>query len=319
MSPSRVLRVARLSPFVVVLVAPLVASGFGLVAVGHDWLGLGSWLGLLVPLTLDAAALSFAFLAWQATLDDEPAGLERLLVWVYAGASAGLNMWHSDAIGGLHRAAFFGAASLTGALVWERVLHAIQRRQLRARGRIEKPAPRFRALRWLLFPVETAGAFRYAVGEEVSDPRTAIEAYRRRNEPAIAEDESTAAEVDEEEASEDRPTDEHAKAVPAFTLKPESTKAPRPAAPEPPAQPEPEAATERAPELVGLSNAAATRHAFEVIGALDGGEARKWLAARGVVVDKSQAAKLAKRAAAEASAAEEENTSPRLVAVGEDR
>lgn len=305
MSVGQVLRVARVAPFAVVMVAPILASGFGLVSVGHGWLGLDSWAALLVPLTLDAAALSFALLSWKATLDDDAAGVDRCFVWLFAGISAGLNIWFADAVGGLHRAVFYGTASMTAALVWERLLRAARRRELRALGRVDKPAPRFRFLRWLLFPVETAGAFRFAVGEGISDPRTAIARYRHRNAPEPEANDVPAA---------DR-TDAPRPHEPTFTQKPESPKPARSAAN--PARGEAAAAaavSEVAPELAGLSHRCAVEKAIESIGSYDAKAAREWLAARGVVVDKSGSCRIVRelRAAAETA---EQDTSPRLSVV----
>lgn len=319
MNVGQLMKVARIAPFAIVIVAPVLASGVGLVAVGHGWLGLHSWAGLLVPLTLDAAALSFAFLSWQATADDEAAGVERLLVWVFAAASAGLNIWYADSVGGAHSATFFGIASLTAALVWERMLHALQRRKLRELGRVDGRAPRFRFLRWVLFPIETAGSFRLAVGEGISDPRTAIDRYRRRNDPAtdVAEVEQTTARISAGEPSRKPAQVEAAKPAPA--KKP----AARPVAPRTTS-----AVQVPAPELQGCkTKKAMIIRAFDAVGSLDGQAAIEWLAARGVTVDKSGTYRIARelRAADETETAGDAvtgpaTTSPHLVAVGgEDR
>ncbi|MET9019238.1 DUF2637 domain-containing protein [Actinopolymorpha sp. NPDC004070] len=178
--------VVRAVPFAVVVASPVVASWYGLTALGRDWLGLGQ-AAPLVPLTLDAAALYAAVLAWRATLAGDAGGVDRLLVWVYAALSAGLNIWHADSIGGLPAAVFYGAASLSAALVWERTLRAVRRRELRTLGAIDSPAPRYRALRWLLHFTETWGAWTYAIGEGISDAREAMTAHRARTETDRAE------------------------------------------------------------------------------------------------------------------------------------
>lgn len=278
MRSSWVVKALAVVPFVVVVLAPVLASWHGLVAVGHEWMGLGGW-APLVPLTLDAAALYAAVLSWQATLAGDAAGVDRLLVWVYAAGSAGLNMWHADTVGGLPAACFYGAASLSAAVVWERTLRAARRRELRALGAIDSPAPRFRLLRWALHTRETAGAWRLAIGEGIPDARHAIEAYRARRggtwQPAplpLASDAKTSKR-------------ETAKTAPAAAD----------------------------PELAGLTKADALRRAFEAVGSYDVPAAREWLAAHGVEVDRSGAYKVAKRLQAAAADA------PRLVAVGDDR
>ncbi|WP_345572107.1 DUF2637 domain-containing protein, partial [Streptomyces plumbiresistens] len=92
--------------------APAVASWTGLVRLGREWLDLGA-MAPLVPLTIDAAGLYMALLAWRATLAGDSAGLDRFLVWLYAGLSAALNVWHADAVGGMRAAVFYGIASLS--------------------------------------------------------------------------------------------------------------------------------------------------------------------------------------------------------------
>ncbi|GAA5006401.1 hypothetical protein GCM10023317_41080 [Actinopolymorpha pittospori] len=65
-------------------------------------------------------------------------------MWVYAGLSAGINISHADAVGGLPAAVFYGVASLSATLVWERTLRAMRRAELRKLGAIDAPSPRCR-------------------------------------------------------------------------------------------------------------------------------------------------------------------------------
>lgn len=280
----------RVVPFVVVVLAPVAASWHGLVAVGHEWLGLGSW-APVVPLSLDAAALYAAVLSWKATLDGDAAGIDRLLVWVYAAASGGLNAWHADATGGLPAACFYGAMSVSAAVVWERTLRAARRRELRALGAIDSPAPRFRWLRWVLWPRETAGAWRLAIGEGIPDARRAIELYRVRRAGGQWRQ---------------APLPDAAPARPTTKTKTPKRETPKTTPSRPPAAPDAVPVTD--PELSGLSKTAATRRALAATGG-DVPEALDWLKARGLKVDRSGAYKVKKSMG--------EDDAPRLVAVGQ--
>lgn len=283
-------------PLVVVVAAPAVASWHGLVAFGRDWAGLGVW-APLVPLVLDAAALYVAALAWRATLDGDSAGLDRILVWVYAGLSAGLNVWHANSTdGGVKAAIFYGAASLSAALIWERTLRSIRRRELREIGAIDAPAPRFRALRWLLPSLrkETYGAWKLAIREGITDAREAMTRYQLEQQAAL-----TPAPVDVD-------------TVAALEASPSSPRAKRQRL----TPGEPEVAAERAPGFEDLTQRQALTRAMEELGAeATTAELRHWLAARGVRTDRSRANKLIKEIAAERVEQHEEQAPARQLAV----
>lgn len=163
-------------PLVVVVVAPAAASWLRLVEVGHGWLGLAGPLAVLVPLVFDAAALYVAALSWRSVLAGDSALVDRLLVWAYAIGSATLNIWYSESA---PAAMFFGAASVSAVVLWDRTLRARRRDALREMGAIEQPLPRFRLLRWVVAPAETGRAWRLAVIEGLTSPAEALEFARR--------------------------------------------------------------------------------------------------------------------------------------------
>ncbi|MFK4091095.1 DUF2637 domain-containing protein [Kribbella sp. NPDC020789] len=253
-------RVLFAVPFAVVVLAPAVASWHGLVEMGHSWLGLsGAW-AALVPLTIDSAALYLALLAWRSTLAGDSAGLDRALVWVYAVTSAGLQVWFHDANGGLRSAVFYAIASVSAALLWERTLKALRRRELRALGAIDSPAPRFRVLRWVFHTRETFGAWKLAIGEGISSPHQALELYR-----------GVEAALNTSSPRDDEATDED-------TLR-ELFEA---------------ANGQVAPELAGQNKSQSLAIAFRELDEFDVPAARRWLAERGVWTDRSFAYKRAR-------------------------
>lgn len=245
-------RVLFTTPFVVVVLAPAVASWTGLVRLGREWLELGA-MAPLVPLTIDAAGLYMALLAWRATLAGDSAGLDRFLVWLYAGLSAGLNVWHADAVGGMRAAAFYGIASLSAAMVWERTLRSLRRRELRELGAIDSPAPRYRPLRWLLHTRETWGAFSLAVGQGISNGDLALQVYREAQTALTSSPRDKASETELDELV--------------------------------------EKAGGLAPELQGLTKKAALSLAVQEVG-YNTPAARLWLAERGMKTDRSNAHKV---------------------------
>ena len=254
----RLMRAARYLAFAVVVLAPAAASWHGLVALGRDWLSLGDQ-APLVPLTLDAAALYMAVLTWRSTLAGDAAGVDRLLVWAYAGGSAGLQLWYHDAAGGLRTGIFYAIASVSAALVWERTLRAMRRQELRELGAIDSPAPRFRLLRWVLHTRETWGAWRLAIGESITDPREALAAYRASGLPALSPRGERTSRTDEDYLR---------------TLADNS---------------------ETPFDLSELNKRQALAVAFEAVGLDDVPAARLWLAERGIYTDRSAAYKRAKQ------------------------
>lgn len=166
---------------VVVVGAPLAASWHGLTEAGRDALGLPGLWAVLVPLVLDAAAAYSAVLALRDVLAGDAAGMNRALVWAYAFSSAGLNVWHGERTAGVQAAIFYGLASVSAVVLWDRTLRATRRDHLRRRGAVAEPTPRFRLARWLVAPGETGRAWRVAVLEGISDPSEAVTRLRTQH------------------------------------------------------------------------------------------------------------------------------------------
>lgn len=163
-----------------VVLAPAAASWHGLVATGRDVFDLRDGWEYVVPLTLDGAALYAGALSIRAILKGDSAFGARFLTALYALAAAGFNGFHAltTAGGNVPAALFFAGASLSAVVLWDVTLRALRRDQLRAAGLIEKPLPRFRGLRWVVAPRETARAWRLAVVEQIHDPAEALHRAR---------------------------------------------------------------------------------------------------------------------------------------------
>lgn len=271
---------SRLGVFalVVVVAAPALASWHGLVATGRGLLGLsGAW-AYLVPLVLDAAALYAAVLSLRSVLAGDSALVDRALVWLYAAAAAALNAWYA-AKTSTPSALFFGGASVSAVLLWDRTLRAHRRDALRELGAIEAPLPRFRALRWLVAPGETARAWRAAIVEGVTSPEDALRIVRaeRLDRPAEVAEVATSGAA-------------------------ELAESPAPVIPSPRAEVEPDA------ELLTMSKTDAMRAAWRALGVQgvpqtrDVVPAMRWLAERGVVVDRSRAYEIRRRVEAQLAA-----------------
>jgi hypothetical protein len=251
-----------------VVLAPASLSFQDLAGWGEDRLGLTPPWTYVVPVALDAAALVCVGLVFHATLRAESGGAARLLVWVLAGASATAN-YRQGAEVTQDAAVFFGAMPLLAALLLDLVLRRIRRTVLAHIGAVERPLPRYRAARWLVAPVETARAWRYAVKENVTNPHEALTLSRlaRAGVPDVDPDDGAlelpAGDVDQEPAS--------------AALVPDDTP----------------------PDLASWRKVDAVQLAFQRLGEINGGKAVTWLAKRDVIVNSNYAYEIARKCQAE--------------------
>lgn len=184
---NRLLAGCSMAALGVVVVAPAAASWHGLVAAGRDLFGLAGGWEYVVPLSLDGAALYAAALSIRAILSADSAVGARLLTALYALAASGFNFVHAKSSdGNIMSALFFAGASLSAVVLWDVTLRHLRRDQLRTLGAIEAPLPKFRLLRWLVAPVETARAWRLAVVEQLTDPLEALHQSRKTSGPLQA-------------------------------------------------------------------------------------------------------------------------------------
>ncbi|WP_042419095.1 DUF2637 domain-containing protein [Streptacidiphilus anmyonensis] len=179
--------------YVLLFVCAAVAAALsfhGLVGFGRQNLGLSGGWEYLVPFGLDGAAMFCSVLAVREASHGDAATGSRLLVWLFAGASAWFNFVHAPR-GGDHNGApqFFAGMSLSAAVLFDRALKQTRRAALREQGLVPRPLPQIRMVRWLRAPVETYKAWSLMLLENVRSLDEAVDEVRedkRQREAAAA-------------------------------------------------------------------------------------------------------------------------------------
>jgi hypothetical protein len=168
----------------------VIALGYVMLALVVAGVGLMSWSGLVraavaqlhltgwriyaVPVSLDVAGATSAFLTLRSVVKGDSALVPRLLTLAFVAGSAALNWWSARlAFGTAASELFYAGMSVAAWALWDVVLRQIQRDVLRARGAVERPLPRFRFLRWVRFPSETWALWSIAIRENLTRPEDA--------------------------------------------------------------------------------------------------------------------------------------------------
>jgi hypothetical protein len=154
-------------------------SFHGLVGFGQENLSLSGGWEYLVPFGLDGAAMFCSVLAVREASHGDAALGSRLLVWLFAGASAWFNWVHAPR-GGVHAGAaeFFAGMSLSAAVLFDRALKQTRRAALREQGLVPRPLPQIRMVRWLRAPRETYSAWSLMLLENVRTLDEAVDEVR---------------------------------------------------------------------------------------------------------------------------------------------
>ncbi|MGK4583921.1 DUF2637 domain-containing protein [Kitasatospora sp. HPMI-4] len=154
-------------------------SFHGLVGFGVQNLGLSDGWEYLVPFGLDGAAMFCSVLAVREASHGDAALGSRLLVWLFAGASAWFNWVHAPRGWG-HAGApqFFAGMSLSAAVLFDRALKQTRVAALREQGLVPRPLPQIRMVRWLRAPRETYAAWSLMLLEGVRTLDEAVEEVR---------------------------------------------------------------------------------------------------------------------------------------------
>lgn len=154
-------------------------SFHGLVGFGQQNLGLSGGWEYLVPFGLDGAAMFCSVLAVREASHGDAALGSRLLVWLFAGASAWFNWVHAPrGLGHAGAPHFFAGMSLSAAILFDRALKQTRRAALREQGLVPRPLPQIRIVRWVRAPRETYAAWSLMLLEGVRTLDEAVDEVR---------------------------------------------------------------------------------------------------------------------------------------------
>ncbi|MEV8097469.1 DUF2637 domain-containing protein [Kitasatospora sp. NPDC085879] len=163
-------------------------SFHGLVGFGVQNLNLSGGWEYLVPFGLDGAAMFCSVLAVREASHGDAALGSRLLVWLFAGASAWFNWVHAPrGFGHAGAPQFFAGMSLSAAVLFDRALKQTRRAALREQGLVPRPLPQIRIVRWLRAPRETYAAWSLMLLEGVRTLDEAVEEVRDDRRAAAAD------------------------------------------------------------------------------------------------------------------------------------
>lgn len=143
------------SALALVGLAVFVSSFSGLLAFATGPLGITSPLRFLVPISLDAAALTTVFLSLRAAVENEPADGARFLTFGFMSGSAAANITQGLQAGNIASAIYYGAMSVALVFLLEVVLRHVRRgvlRKLVGPSILRAPITRYGALAWARFP-----------------------------------------------------------------------------------------------------------------------------------------------------------------------
>ncbi|MFJ4090148.1 DUF2637 domain-containing protein [Kitasatospora sp. NPDC089913] len=161
-------------------------SFHGLVGFGKENLGLSNGWEYLVPFGLDGAAMFCSVLAVREASHGDAALGSRLLVWVFAVASAWFNWVHAPR-GMSHDGApeFFSGMSISAAILFDRALKQTRKAALREQGLVPRPLPQIRIVRWLRAPRETYAAWSLMLLENVRSLDEAVDEVREERQAKL--------------------------------------------------------------------------------------------------------------------------------------
>ena len=286
----------------VVALPPVGSSARNLYALGHEQLALpGRW-ALLVPLSVDAAALLCVVLTLRALYAAQSAGLARLLVAVFAGFSAWLGYQEAATIGTAAAVVFYPAMPVAAALLLDMVLRHRRRDVLEGLGALEPPLPRFRALRWVIAPRETWRAWSVGVRHGLTDPSACLAFVREVAALRVLSGPDAVRLAWHATGTHDPHTarawlaargcvvDQAALDQASTGLPP----APRASAPATPPAGLPVVTLPAAPDLGSMTKRDAVRAAFHALGVREASRAVEWLSDRGVSVSRREAQRVAR-------------------------
>ncbi|AXI77428.1 DUF2637 domain-containing protein [Peterkaempfera bronchialis] len=161
-------------------------SFHGLVGFGRENLNLSDGWEYLVPFGLDGAAMFCSVLAVREASHGDAALGSRMLVWLFAFASAWFNWVHAPRGGGHDGAPqFFSGMSISAAILFDRALKQTRKAALREQGLVPRPLPQIRMVRWMRAPRETYAAWSLMLLEGVRSLDEAVEEVREERQTKL--------------------------------------------------------------------------------------------------------------------------------------
>ncbi|MEU4955347.1 DUF2637 domain-containing protein, partial [Streptomyces lavendulae] len=119
------------------------------------------------------------FLALRSVISHDSAAGPRFLTLLLVAGSAWANYYSAAHMPGdgdhTPAALYFGAMSILSWFLWDVVLRQIRRSMLKTIGAVEKPLPKFRAVRWIRYPRETFAAWSVSVRFGLTRPEEALD------------------------------------------------------------------------------------------------------------------------------------------------
>lgn len=170
------------------LLAPLIVSGWYTAHVGTQALGLPLPVALALTAALEGGIWKLARLYEKTLVAGYSTLALRFGLIAYVAATGGLIYWHAHVTGGDWKPSLVVAGmSAAGFYIWGRQARWARRKELEAAGRVDKQLVRFSAWSWLLHPVETFRALRFAVRHRIDQPIPAMAAYREHRDQRRAD------------------------------------------------------------------------------------------------------------------------------------
>lgn len=169
------------------LIAPLGLSAWFTAHVFIDApISLPVWVALIATGALEGGAWKLSRIYEKTLLEGDSTISLRVGLGLYLGIISGLIYWHAWYQAGQTvymgwnwiPAAACAVLSWLGIYIWGRSARYQHRVQLRRDGRIDRQAPKFAILSWLLTPLRTWHALRHAVIFRIDSPTTAVEDLR---------------------------------------------------------------------------------------------------------------------------------------------
>jgi uncharacterized protein (DUF2062 family) len=152
--------------------APMAVAWVGQILFARNTLG---WPLAAAVVFAASWELTTAFAGWmyhQARQSGDRGTIFRAATWLFAVSAGAMNYWHAldghPLTSPTPKAVSYGAMSLVGIGLWELYASLIHRRELRARGMLPSPRPRFGLARWARYPRITYTAWSLSIHDSLT-------------------------------------------------------------------------------------------------------------------------------------------------------